>query len=165
VVAPEVRVARSVDLSHESRAEIRALLTDAFDGDFSDDDWKHALGGWHVVATDGAVLAHAAVVARALDVDGRSFRAGYVDGVATTPLRQGEGLGAMVMRRVGELLEAEFELGALSTDRHAFYQCFGWERWHGPTFVGTATTSFGAPTKTTGSTSATANSGAGPTSS
>jgi aminoglycoside 2'-N-acetyltransferase I len=116
-------------------AEIRALLDDAFAGDFSDDDWHHTLGGWRVVATDEALVAHAAVVARVLDVDGQSLRAGYVEGVATTPLRQGEGLGAMVMRRVGQLLEAEFELGALSTAHHAFYRRLGWERWQGPTFV------------------------------
>jgi aminoglycoside 2'-N-acetyltransferase I len=131
----QVRIVRSVAVSHESRAEIRSLLMDAFDGDFSDDDWHHTLGGWHVVATDGALLAHAAVVARDLEVDGRPFRAGYVEGVATTPLRQGEGLGAMVMHRVGQLLAAEFELGALSTERHGFYQRLGWERWQGPTFV------------------------------
>ena len=131
----KVRVVRSVDVSHGSLAEIRALLDDAFDGDFSDDDWHHTLGGWHVVATDEALVAHAAVVARVLDADGRSLRAGYVEGVATTPLRQGEGLGATVMRRVGQLLEDEFEIGALSTARHAFYERLGWERWQGPTFV------------------------------
>ena len=41
----------------------------------------------------------------------------------------------MVMRHVGRLLEAEFELGALSTTRHGFYERLGWQRWRGPTFV------------------------------
>ena len=39
------------------------------------------------------------------------------------------------MERVGQLLAVEFELGAFSTGRHAFYQRLGWERWQGPTFV------------------------------
>ncbi|MFD9377467.1 hypothetical protein ACFWBH_18315 [Streptomyces sp. NPDC059999] len=29
--------------------EIRALLDDAFDGDFADEDFEHALGGMHVL--------------------------------------------------------------------------------------------------------------------
>ncbi len=132
----QIQVVRSEDLSPERLDEIRALLMAAFDDGFDDDDWNHTLGGWHVLAKDKALLlAHAAVVVRTLEVDGRAIRAGYVEGVATAPTRQGKGLGSLVLRRVGELLEAEFELGALSTGRHAFYERLGWERWRGPTFV------------------------------
>ena len=96
-------------------------------------------------------MAHAAVVERVLEVGGRAVRAGYVEGVATTPTRQGEGLGSLVMQRVGQLLEAEFEVGALSTGRHAFYERLGWERWRGPTFVRHGPDSCAPPTRTTGS--------------
>ena len=34
-------------------AAIRALLDEAFDGDFGDDDWEHALGGIHVLVHEG----------------------------------------------------------------------------------------------------------------
>ena len=81
--------------------EIRALAVDAFDDGFSDDDWHHTLGGWHVLARDEALVAHAAVVERVLEVGGSAVRAGYVEGVATTPTRQGEGLGSLVMQRSG----------------------------------------------------------------
>jgi aminoglycoside 2'-N-acetyltransferase I len=131
----QIQVVRSEDLSPERLDEIRALLMAAFDDGFNDDDWNHTLGGWHVVATDKALVAHAAVVERVLDVGGRAVRAGYVEGVAATPTGQGEGLGSWIMGRVAQLLEAEFELGALSTGRHAFYERLGWERWRGPTFV------------------------------
>jgi aminoglycoside 2'-N-acetyltransferase I len=131
----EIQVVRSEDLTDEALAEIRALLVEAFDGNFSEDDWEHTLGGWHVIARDGAVVAHAALVERVLEIGGRFCRAGYVEGVATAPSRQREGLGSTVMRRIEELLEGEFELGALSTGSHAFYERAGWERWHGPTFV------------------------------
>lgn len=131
----QLQVVRSDELSSVNLAEIRALLVDAFTDGFDDDDWNHTLGGWHVLALDDALLAHAAVVERVLEVGGRAVRAGYVEGVASTPTRQGEGLGSLVMRSIGGLLEAEFELGALSTGRHAFYQRLGWERWCGPTFV------------------------------
>ena len=115
---------------------IRDLVNAAFDGDFSDDDWQHTLGGTHIVAADGdEVVAHAAVVARTLTVGDRDLAAGYVEGVATAPERVGHGLGSMVMAEAGRIIRAQFELGALSTDAHRFYERLGWERWQGPTYV------------------------------
>lgn len=128
-------IARTSELSEHRLAEIRALLLDAFEGEFSEDDWHHTLGGCHVIVSDDRALAHAAVVARTLQVGEVFLLAGYVEGVATASARQGEGLGAQVMQRVGQLLRSEFELGALSTSQHAFYERSGWERWQGPTFV------------------------------
>lgn len=116
--------------------ELRDLLVRAFEGDFSEEDWEHTLGGWHVVVADGGVaLAHAAVVPRVLEVADRPLHSGYVEGVATAPLRQGGGLGSLAMAEVSKLLRSEFEMGALSTGRHGFYERLGWERWQGPTFV------------------------------
>ena len=118
--------------------ELRQLLRYAFEGDFSDDDWRHTLGGWHVVALDGAAaVSHAAVVPRTIGVGDRAFRAGYVEGVATRPDRQRQGLGSQVMTEAANVLHREFDLGVLSTDRSEFYQSLGWERWQGPTFVRT----------------------------
>ncbi len=119
-------------------SELRQVLRDAFEGDFSDDDWAHTLGGCRVVALDGeALVSHAAVVPRTIRAGDRAFRAGYVEGVATRPDRQREGLGAAVMAEVATVLRTQFELGVLSTSSHAFYQRHGWERWEGPTFVRT----------------------------
>lgn len=115
---------------------VRALLDEAFDGDFSDEDWEHTVGGQHVVLIDGgAVLAHAAVVPRLLEVDGRLFRTGYVEGVATALARHGEGLGSRVMTEANAHVRRTSELGALSTGRHAFYERLGWQRWQGSTFA------------------------------
>jgi aminoglycoside 2'-N-acetyltransferase I len=116
--------------------EVRELLEQAFDGEFDEHDWQHTLGGWHVVAADGPrPVAHAAVVPRDLRVAGRAWRAGYVEAVATAPDHRGAGLGSRVMTRLAAELRAGFELGALSTGRHAFYERLGWERWQGPTYV------------------------------
>jgi aminoglycoside 2'-N-acetyltransferase I len=115
---------------------VRPLLDEAFGGRFDDTDWGHAVGGWHVLVTDGGtVVAHAAVVPRELQVDGRAVAAGYVEAVATTPGRQGEGLGTLAMTEAGRLVHRHHELGALSTGAHRFYERLGWERWQGPTFV------------------------------
>lgn len=128
---------RTADLSESRLDEIHELMLRAFDGDFPDGDWQHALGGWHVLATaeDGTVVSHAAVVDRTLEVGGTPWRTGYVEGVATQPERQGEGFGSAVMRRVTEILHTEQNLGALATSSHGFYTRLGWERWRGPSFV------------------------------
>lgn len=120
---------------------LRSLLSAAFDGTFSDDDLDHALGGLHVLATDGdELVAHAAVVPRELIVGTRTVRAGYVEAVATLPSRHGLGLGGDVMRLVNAGIVERYELGMLSTSRHSFYARLGWERWLGPSHVLDGTT-------------------------
>lgn len=124
----------TVSVRREPPLSLRALLVEAFDGSFSEDDWEHALGGWHVLLEESGVLvAHAAVVPRELQVGGISLHTGYVEGVAAVP--RGAGFGSSVMAEATEIVRREFELGALSTSAHGFYERLGWERWHGPTFV------------------------------
>ena len=90
------------------------------------------------MAFDGdALVSHAAVVPRTIRVGDDAFLAGYVEGVATRPDRQREGLGAAVMAEARDRAPSRFELGVLSTSSHDFYERLGWERWQGPTFVRT----------------------------
>jgi aminoglycoside 2'-N-acetyltransferase I len=133
---PAARVFATTDAPPGLLPGIRRLLDDAFEGTFTDEDWEHTLGGWHVVVREGErPLAHAAVVPRTLEVAGRRLRGGYVEGVASAPDRQREGLGSLAMLRLMAVLRSRFEVGALSTERHAFYARLGWERWAGPTYV------------------------------
>ena len=133
---PDARVFTTPAAPERLLDRVRRLLDEAFEGRFSSEDWDHALGGWHVVVTDGEVpLAHAAVVPRVLEVGGRPLRAGYVEAVATDPGRHGEGLGSLAMTHIDRLVRREFHMGALSTARHSFYEHLGFERWRGPTFV------------------------------
>jgi aminoglycoside 2'-N-acetyltransferase I len=138
---PEVQVFRTADAPDGVLPACREVCDLAFagdpDGEFGDDDWDHALGGWHAVVLDddGTVLTHASVVARTLHVAGTPFRTGYVEGVATLPGRHGEGLGSMAMIEIGQIIRRDFELGALGTGRISFYERMGWERWQGPTLV------------------------------
>ena len=111
-----IEVMRSADAPQGLLDAIRGLLVDAFDDGFAPEDWEHALGGHHVIAIDGgAVVAHAAVVARHFDVGGRAVSVGYVEAVATDRNRRGQGVGSGVMRAAGDIVRAEYELGALST--------------------------------------------------
>lgn len=143
-MAERVRVRRlaTEDLTTSEIAAIRALLAAAFGSDeeeaFTDDDWEHAVGGVHfVLDVDGEIAAHAAVVERELHVGGHPVRTGYVEAVATAPARQGSGLGSLVMGEVSAYIRDGFELGALGTGRHRFYERQGWRTWTGPSAVRT----------------------------
>jgi aminoglycoside 2'-N-acetyltransferase I len=132
----------TADLTPAELAAIRAMLVDAFGPDddeaFGDDDWEHGLGGVHfVLDVDGEIVAHASVVERELHVGGRPVRTGYVEAVATAPDRQNLGFGSMVMSEVSAYIRGAFELGALGTGRHHFYERLGWRTWIGPSSVRT----------------------------
>jgi aminoglycoside 2'-N-acetyltransferase I len=118
---------------------LRSLLWRAFgDDDFDEDDWGHALGGWHVLAEDGdQLMAHAAVVRRTLEVGGEPWDTGYVEAVATDPVSQGRGIATQVMTIVGQIISENHQLGALGTGLFHFYERLGWQRWRGPSGVRT----------------------------
>lgn len=62
-----LQVPHTADLEPAVLQAGRALLDDAFDGDFSDHDWEHSLGGVHAPVWDGPdLVGHAALVARRL---------------------------------------------------------------------------------------------------
>jgi len=124
--------------------EIRTLLETAFDGDFAEEDWGHAIGGTHVwvtsegvgaLATSEVLVSHGSLLERTLVCSGEKLTVGYVEAVATDASHRRRGHGTLVLRRLGQLIRAGCQLGALSTGTHAFYETLGWERWCGPTFV------------------------------
>jgi aminoglycoside 2'-N-acetyltransferase I len=85
-VQSQVHTARLVhtsDLDSETRQRVWQMVTEAFGGDFTEDDWEHALGGMHaLIWSHGAIIAHAAVVQRRLLYRDDALRCGYVEGVA-----------------------------------------------------------------------------------
>lgn len=120
----------------ETLAQIRPFVFDVFDGRFSEDDWDHSAGAFRIVGFDGEVpVAHAAVVPRRLQVGDVSFRAGYVEAVATARSHQQQGLASLLMTQATSLVRAHFEFGGLATPLVNYYERFGWERWTGPSFV------------------------------
>jgi aminoglycoside 2'-N-acetyltransferase I len=131
-----LRTAPTADFSPTELDELRLFLDTAFGGRFSDDDWSHALGGVHVLATaDGELAGHASVVVRQLIAGDRTLRTGYVEAVATAVDRRRQGIGAAVMAEVERLVAGGFELGALasSQDGEQLYRTRGWAPWTGDT--------------------------------
>ncbi|MFN7920135.1 MAG: GNAT family N-acetyltransferase [Bryobacteraceae bacterium] len=136
-----VRSAASAGLAPAAAASIRAMLDEAFAGDFSDDDWDHALGGVHywIEADDGAIVCHGSVIERTLVCGDRRYRTGYVEAVATAPHLHRRGYASEVMRCIGAQVRQGFEVGALSTGAPGFYARLGWELWRGPVMAATET--------------------------
>lgn len=113
----------------------RDLLVQAFDGELTDDDWEHCLGGLHALSYDGdAMVGHAALVQRRLVHDGRVLRTGYVEGVAVRADARRRGHGAAVMAALEQLARRAYDVAALASTEKAlaFYRSRGWQPWQGP---------------------------------
>ncbi|MGW4567775.1 GNAT family N-acetyltransferase [Streptomyces sp. NPDC004561] len=133
-MAPRLRLVHTAGLGPAELRAVRALLGEAFDGDFSDEDWDHALGGLHVLVHDDAGLAaHGAVVLRRIRHRGRWLRAGYVEAVAVRGDVRRTGLGGRVTAELERVIDRAYDLGALaaSEDGAPLYAARGWRRWSG----------------------------------
>ncbi|MFD4371798.1 GNAT family N-acetyltransferase [Streptomyces sp. NPDC058486] len=129
-----VRTAPTHSLGAERLTAARALLDAAFDGDFSAEDWDHTLGGVHAWIEDEAgLVAHGAVVQRRVLHRGRSYRIGYVEGVAVRADARRRGLGGAVMDALERVIDATHAFGALSASDEgaALYRARGWRVWGG----------------------------------
>ena len=137
-----VRSVTTADLTAEDLLQLRDLLWAAFppgDEGFTEDDWQHGMGGRHFLAErEGVIVSHASVVERELHVGDVPLRTGYLEAVGTDPAFQRQGLGTDVIRAAGEYIRDTYQLGALGTGEHAFYERLGWERWQGRAYVRTA---------------------------
>lgn len=132
----ELRTAHTAELDAATRAAARALLDVVFDGDMTDNDWEHALGGMHAMVWEGTeLIGHASVVQRRLLHRGRALRTGYVEGVGVRTDRRGRGHAAAMMATLERLVRGAYDLGALgATDEAAaFYAARGWVQWRGAT--------------------------------
>jgi aminoglycoside 2'-N-acetyltransferase I len=132
----DVRIAHTSDLNTATLEVARALLHDVFEGDFSDHDWEHALGGVHALAwEDGKLVGHASVIQRRLLNGGRALRTGYVEGVGVRADRRRRGYGRALIQALDPVIRGAYELGALAATDEAldFYTALGWEQWRGPT--------------------------------
>jgi aminoglycoside 2'-N-acetyltransferase I len=131
-----LHVASIAALSTSFLSDVRALLDSAFEGDFTDEDWDHAVGGVHVwLSGSHGLISHGSLVERTFVCSGETLDVGYVEAVATAAAHRQKGYGATVMKQIGELIRERYALGVLSTGSHAFYETVGWESWRGPTFV------------------------------
>jgi aminoglycoside 2'-N-acetyltransferase I len=137
-----IRSCTTAELTAGDLLQMRDLLWTAFppgEEGFTEDDWQHGMGGRHfLVEHHGVIASHASVVVRELRIGGVLLRTGYVEAVGTRPEQQRQGLGTAVMRAASQHIRDAYELGALGTGEHAFYERLGWETWRGRAYVRTS---------------------------
>ena len=132
------RLVHTADLDTETRQHVCQMVTTAFAGGFTENDWEHALGGMHaLIWRHGAIIAHAAVVQRRLLYRGTALRCGYVEGVAVREDCRGQGLVHALLDGVEQVVRGAYQVGALSSSTRArgLYAARGWLPWGGPTSV------------------------------
>jgi aminoglycoside 2'-N-acetyltransferase I len=134
--ATSIRVVASAELSGSDWSTLTDLCVAAFNEPW-EDYWDNIGPGVHVIAEDAerGILAHAAIVDRLLYPGDATLRTGYVEAVAVWPDLQRSGLGTLVMDAIDKKLDEGYELGALGTGSHGFYQRLGWVVWQGPTWI------------------------------
>lgn len=132
-----LRELTTAELTAPELGALRDLFSAAWPGGgFSDHDFAHAMGGRHWLAeADGRIVAHAALHGRRLEAGDRVLDAAYLEGVATLPSFERQGLGRLVVEAATDHLRPRYELGALSTGAPGFYERLGWLEWLGPTWV------------------------------
>ncbi|MET8829663.1 aminoglycoside 2'-N-acetyltransferase [Streptomyces sp. NPDC004610] len=129
-----VRLVHTAGLTPVERTAVHALLTDAFDGDLTAEDWDHTLGGLHALVVDErGPVAHGAVVMRRVLAGGRWCRVGYVEGVAVRRDARRTGLGGRIMGALEGVIDRAYDFGALgaSDDGALLYAGRGWRVWGG----------------------------------
>ena len=138
----DIQIEHTSKLDRDVLTASRELLDLVFDGEMTDADWEHSLGGMHAIAWRGDVLVgHASVVQRRLVHGGLALRTGYVEGVGVHPAWQRQGAGGQMMAALEQIIEVAYDLGALGATDEAvsLYQHRGWLKWLGPTSALTPT--------------------------
>jgi GNAT superfamily N-acetyltransferase len=119
-------------LRRSARAQVRALCSDAYGEDFSP-YLELLVDAVHVLARrDGALVGHAAWVARTLYLGEarQPLDSAYVEAVAVPTALQGRGYGTQLMRALPPLL-TDFDVAVLSPSQPRFYARLGWQAWRG----------------------------------
>ncbi|MEU3986326.1 GNAT family N-acetyltransferase [Streptomyces sp. NPDC026672] len=130
----DLRTSPTPGLTPSELRSVRALLDAAFEGDFTESDWHHCLGGLHALVHDGTgLVAHGSVVPRWARHAGRWLRVGYVEAVAVRADARRAGLGGRIMAALEAVIDRAHDLGALSAseDGAPLYAARGWEVWPG----------------------------------
>ena len=133
-----LRISRASDADLDSQISevLRNLLNEAFEGDFSEEDWQHTFGGMRFLGfLNDQLIAHGAVVRRKIKVDESDLIIGYVEGIAVAPTYWHKGYGSLLMADITSYCLSEFSLSMLSTSEKGFYRKHGWCDFEGMSYV------------------------------
>jgi len=122
-------------LANKERAEIIALTSQAFGRDYMPfmqmfPDPTHVLG-----LLNGQLVSYVLWITRWLQIEnGPLLRTAYIEGMATELSHRHKGFASQLMARVEQEIQ-DYDIAALATGSHGFYQRLGWRLWEGPLYT------------------------------
>ncbi|NCV44358.1 MAG: GNAT family N-acetyltransferase [Actinobacteria bacterium] len=123
-------------LSSTITSSIRELLSRAFEGDFSEEDWQHSFGGTRLIGRcNGRIVAHGAVTYRPIQFDGIEESTGYVEAIAVDPEFWRQGIGTALMKEITFICLKSYKISMLSTGEKEFYRRLGWIDFVGESYI------------------------------
>ena len=124
------------DFVADNLLAIKNLLLDAYEGDFSEEDWRHTYGGARFLGTvNSEIVSHGAVVPREILINDQRFLVGYLEAIAVASKVQGQGIGSQLLSTISEFCASRYQISMLSTDEFNFYSNFGWKQFKGKSGV------------------------------
>ncbi|NCX01241.1 MAG: GNAT family N-acetyltransferase [Actinobacteria bacterium] len=116
--------------------KVQKLLVDAFEGEFSEDDWQNSFGGLRLIGSiNEEIVAHGAVVPRMIRIDDFEISVGYVEAIAVDPEYWRQGIGTALMKEITSICLKSYQVSMLSTGEKEFYRRLGWIDFVGESYI------------------------------
>lgn len=116
----------------QNSTAIKLMLNEAYEDDFSEEDWVHTFGGARFLGMiSGEIVAHGAIVPRKISINHELVVVGYLEGVAVSSNHQRQGVGRQLLSSITDFCRSEYQISMLSTDEFDFYGSLGWKRFTG----------------------------------
>lgn len=129
-------VTRNKETDNTQLEICRSVLNEAFDGDFSEEDWSHTFGGIRFLGfLEKRLIAHGSVVPRTIWMDAIETKVGYVEGIAVEKSYWRRGFGSLLISEITAFCRAEYPISMLSTGEKEFYRKQGWVDFLGESYV------------------------------
>jgi len=120
----------------QNSTAIKLMLNEAYEDDFSDEDWIHTFGGVRFLGMiSDEIVAHGAIVPRKFLINEELMVVGYLEGIAVSNNHQRQGVGRQLLSSITDFCASEYQISMLSTDELDFYGNFGWKKFTGKSGV------------------------------
>jgi len=132
----EIIQLKDSELSRSVESDSLNLLNEAFEGDFSQEDFRHTFGGLRFLGYfNQELVAHGSVIPRNMCIDEIQVQVGYIEGVAVIPKYWKKGFGSLLIAEITSYCRSQYSISMLSTVEKNFYSRHGWVEFEGESYV------------------------------
>jgi aminoglycoside 2'-N-acetyltransferase I len=124
------------DINRELSEKIKSMLHRAYEGDFSEEDWEHTLGGVRYLGWIGdSLIANGSICSRTIWLNDIEIYVGYIEAIAVEPKFWSKGYGTQLMQLISIDTLSAYSVSMLFTSEKGFYRQVGWTDFRGESFV------------------------------